>query len=109
MESRVAERLDVSLCVGAVPGGSLLCLAVVALVVMRWERRSVGRAVFALLVVMAMFAGYVLVYVVTPLPLEWQMNVSFDCLVVQLWPALVWAAFQLAGTADLVDGFSNVT
>jgi hypothetical protein len=37
------------------------------------------------------------VFVITPLPLEWQMNTSFERLLVQLWPALVWAAFQLSG------------
>jgi hypothetical protein len=54
-----------------------------------------------MLLVIAMSVGYGLVYVVTPLPLEWQIATSFDRLFTQLWPALVWSAFQLSGSREL--------
>ena len=96
---RVTDRLAVLVPAwGAVPGGALVCLGLAVAITMRVDRRSVARAAFALLLVIAMCASYILVYVISPLPLEWQMNVSFDRLLVQLWPALVWAAFQLSGS-----------
>jgi len=79
------------------PGGALLWLGLAVAITMRLDRPAVARAATALLLLIAMFAGYTLVYVITPLPLEWQISTSFDRLLVQLWPALVWTAFQLSG------------
>jgi hypothetical protein len=61
------------------------------------DRLSVGRATIGLLLVTAMFVGYSFVYVITPLPVEWQISTSFDRLLTQLWPALLWTVFQFAG------------
>jgi hypothetical protein len=50
------------------------------------------------LLVTAIFFGYGLVYVITPLPVGWQISTSFDRLFTQLWPALLWTAFQCVGS-----------
>lgn len=82
---------------GDVPAGALTVLAVSVVLIAGPDRRSLRRAAWGLLMVTAMFAGYSLFYVITPLPLAWQIATSFDRLVAQLWPALVWAAFQVTG------------
>jgi len=98
---RVTDRLaDLVPAWGAVPGGALVCLGLAAAIVLRLERRAVARGTVALILLSAMFAGYILVYVITPLPLEWQINTSFERLLVQLWPALVWALFQFSGAGN---------
>ncbi len=51
--------------------------------------------------VVAMLGGFALVYVVTPNPLDWQVATSFERLFTQLWPTVVWAAFQMSGSAPL--------
>ena len=48
-----------------------------------------------LLLVAGMLVSYSVIYVATPLPLDWQIATSFDRLFTQIWPALVWVAFQL--------------
>jgi hypothetical protein len=48
------------------------------------------------LAVTAMFGGYLVIYAITPAPLWWHIATSFERLVVQLWPAAVWSAFQLS-------------
>jgi hypothetical protein len=83
---------------GRVPGGALLVLALAVCVTAGVDRRSAGRAGFALLVVMAMVLGYAAVYVITPLDVRWQIVTSFERLLMQLWPTTVWAAFQLSGS-----------
>jgi hypothetical protein len=81
---------------GAVPGGAFVCLALAVALTTRPDRDSAIRASAGLLLVVAVMSAYSLVYVMTPLPLEWQIAVSFGRLVGQLWPALVWAAFQFS-------------
>ena len=93
----LARLADLAPVWGAMPGGALLWLGLAVAITMRLDRPAVARAANALLLLIAMFAGYTLVYVITPLPLEWQISTSFDRLLVQLWPALVWTAFQLSG------------
>jgi hypothetical protein len=83
---------------GEAPGGALVWVAVAVAIALRPDRRSAVRGALGLLLVMAMLAGYSLVYVITPLALDWQIAVSFDRVFVQVWPAFVWAAFQLAGS-----------
>jgi hypothetical protein len=85
---------------GEVPGGALVCLAVVVALTARPDRRSLDRTMFGLLLTTSLFVGYGLAYVVTPLSLEWQIATSFDRLFTQLWPALVWTMFQLSGSTD---------
>ena len=96
--SRLVDRVPTW---GDVPGGALFWLILAVGLTARPDRASVGRAAFGMLLVVAMSAGYGLVYVVTPLPLEWQIATSFDRLFTQLWPALVWSAFQLSGSGVL--------
>ncbi len=81
---------------GEVPGGAFVCLALAVALIARPDRSSAICASAGLLLVAAMMFAYGLVYVITPLPLQWQMAVSFERLVGQLWPALVWAAFQFS-------------
>jgi len=64
------------------------------------DRRRAGRALFALLLATLMFFGYAVAYVLTPLPLEWQIATSFERLMAQLWPTIVWTAFQLSGSGQ---------
>jgi hypothetical protein len=82
---------------GEVPGGALPIAMVVVGLTGRLDRASVWRAISALAAVAALMILYVLAYVSTPLPLEWQIGTSLSRLVTHLWPALVWALFQLSG------------
>jgi hypothetical protein len=86
---------------GDAPGGALGILALAIVLSVRPDRRSVARSTFGLGMVVAMLAGFALVYVVTPHPLDWQIATSFERLFTQLWPTVVWAAFQLSGSAPL--------
>ena len=53
-----------------------------------------GRSRRAILVVIAvMFASYYVVYLLTSMEVEWLVMTTFDRLMVQIWPALVLAAF----------------
>jgi hypothetical protein len=85
---------------GAVPGGALLALVVAVALTARPTRPSISRGASALMLAAAMLCAYAVVYVLTPLNLEWQIAVSFDRLMTQLWPTLVWGAFQLSGSGD---------
>lgn len=54
-------------------------------------------ALQAALVVLALLGlGYLAVYLVTPLPLEWHLDSSLSRLLVQLWPCAVWAGVLAA-------------
>ena len=90
----VGERLPAW---GELPGGALLILALAVLLTVRVDRRAIRQFGFGLAVIALMMTGYVFVYAITPQPLQWQISTSFDRLVTQLWPALVWAGFQLSG------------
>jgi hypothetical protein len=82
---------------GHVPPGALAVLALSVVLIAGPDWQSLRRASWGLLMITAMFAGYSTVYVITPLPVAWQIATSFDRVVTQLWPALVWTAFQLTG------------
>ena len=82
---------------GAVPGGALAGVGLAVALAVNPERLSVRRAAFGVLLVTAMLSGYTVAYVITPWPLQWHIATSFERLIVQLWPATVWAAFQLTG------------
>lgn len=90
---------------GETPGGALLILGIVVLLTARVDRRALPRAAFGLAVLGVTASGYVFVYAITPLPLEWQILTSFPRLMVQLWPALVWTVFQVsaAGVAPRLE------
>lgn len=93
--SRLAHLLPVW---GEVPGGALTVVGVAVALSAGPDRLSIGRAMIGLLLVTAIFFGYGLVYVITPLPVEWQISTSFDRLFTQLWPALLWTSFQCVGS-----------
>ena len=81
---------------GDVPGGALLSAVIAVAATGRADRESLVRALSGVALVSALTIGYMLVYVVTPLPLEWQISVSLSRLLAQLWPTFVWALFQLS-------------
>jgi hypothetical protein len=80
---------------GSVPAVSALGLATALLA--RIDRAGAGRAALGLTLVLGMLAGDALAYLITPLDVGWQIVTSFDRLFLQVWPALVWAAFQFTG------------
>ena len=82
-------------------GGSVNAIAGVAAGVAlaaKIDRVSVRSAMLGVLLVLAVLSGYTIAYVITPWPLAWHIATSFERLIVQLWPATVWALFQLTGT-----------
>jgi hypothetical protein len=91
---RLVDRLPAW---GNVPAGAwaVLVLSVVLIAGPDWH--SLRRAAWGLLMITTIFAGYSTVYVITPLPVDWQIATSFDRVVTQLWPALVWTVFQVTG------------
>ncbi|MCH8242340.1 MAG: hypothetical protein IH897_06990, partial [Planctomycetes bacterium] len=74
------------LAAGVVPLG----LVAVALVAVSRTGRS-ARAVLA--AVGFMLVGYYVVYLLTPLDVEWLVSTTFDRVIVQIWPSLVLAGF----------------
>jgi hypothetical protein len=78
--------------------GALAVLALAVVLTARPDRRALARTGVAFLLLGAVMGSYALVYVITPLPLDWQITTSFPRLMAQLWPALVWAGFQMSGT-----------
>ena len=61
---------------------------------------SAGRAktrisLAPLVTVCLMMVGYCSIYVSTSASLDWHLNTSFDRLVLQLWPALIFSGFLL--------------
>ncbi|HZN81576.1 MAG TPA: hypothetical protein VFC01_18100, partial [Mycobacterium sp.] len=82
---------------GGVTGGALLMLAIVVVLTYGADRRSILRGAYALTIVAAMMAGYIFAYAITWKPLAWHIDTSFHRLMTQVWPTLVWAAFQLSG------------
>jgi hypothetical protein len=81
---------------GNVPGGALVWSALAVVLAARANRLAVSRSIAGMLVVATMLGGYLVVYAITPAPLSWHIATSFERLVVQLWPAAVWSAFQLS-------------
>jgi hypothetical protein len=82
---------------GEVPGGAFAGLGLAVALTLQPDWAAARRALFALLVAAGMLAAYGVVYVITPADMRWQIATSFDRLVTQLWPAVVWAGFQLTG------------
>jgi hypothetical protein len=82
---------------GGVTGGGLLMLGIVVVLTYGADRRSIVRSAYALTIVAGMMAGYILAYAITWKPLTWHIDTSFHRLMTQVWPTLVWAAFQLSG------------
>jgi len=58
-----------------------------------FDRKRRKDALFAVALLVIMTAGYVGTLLITPLDLKWQLDTAVSRLVVQLWPALLIAAF----------------
>jgi hypothetical protein len=77
---------------GPFAAGALL-LTIVAAASATWTRAGQPARVM-LPVVVAMFAGYYAMWVLSPLDTPWLIGTTFDRLLMQLWPSLVLVAFS---------------
>jgi len=84
---------------GQVPMGALAILGGVVTLTACDVRTGIRPGLVALGLLAVVMTGYITAFVMTPLPLEWQIRTSLARLLSQLWPALVWALFQFAGAA----------
>jgi hypothetical protein len=92
---------------GEVPGSAFGATALAAALIARPDAAAVRRGCLGLLLAAAMMAAYATVYVITPADVLWQIATSFDRLVTQLWPAIVWAVFQLSGGNPRASGSAD--
>ena len=67
-------------------------------------RRPLGVPAVAAAAMMAMLAGYLLVYVLTPYDFAWHLRTSAERVVLQLFPTLVWCAMMAAGPPSATLG-----
>lgn len=51
--------------------------------------------IISMMILTMMVAGYILIYVITPHPLAWQLATSLNRLILQLWPAFLFFFFQI--------------
>ncbi|MGD0134471.1 MAG: hypothetical protein ABSE57_20675, partial [Bryobacteraceae bacterium] len=82
----------------------LILLAILAILV-RWkiEERYQQPSLIATAVLLLVFLSYCLVYLITPYGLAWQVQSSFDRLLLQIWPSVLLVFFiQLRSVADPV-------
>jgi hypothetical protein len=80
----------------------LVLLAILA-ILLRWqiEERYKFVSLIATAVLILVFLSYCLVYLITPYGLAWQVQSSFDRLILQLWPSALLVFFvQLRRVAD---------
>jgi hypothetical protein len=89
---QIAERVPAW---GEVWAGAIACVALAAALTAARDRTALWRGASGLTLVAGMLFSYAVIYVATPLPLDWQIATSFDRLFTQIWPSLVWAAFAL--------------
>jgi len=69
----------------------VLVVACLAAAAVRW--RGVPReAVVGACVAVLMLTAYYAIYIVSPYDLEWHLGTSFDRLIAQVWPIIVWTA-----------------
>jgi hypothetical protein len=78
----------------------LLPVAYLALARIRIDRRDIAGLRLASLILGLMLAGYYLVYVLTPLDLNYHLVTSLNRLFIQLWPGFLFAIFLAAGTGQ---------
>ena len=72
---------------------------------MRWqiEERYKLPSLIATAALVLVFLSYCLVYLITPYGLAWQVQSSFDRLILQVWPSVLLVFFvQLRSVADPV-------
>jgi uncharacterized membrane protein YfbV (UPF0208 family) len=74
----------------------LLCLGT------RIEEKVKPGIATALIALFLMLAGYFLVYVITPLNLQFHLAYSLDRLLLQLWPSFVFVYFLIVSAPDEV-------
>lgn len=82
----------------------LVLLAILA-ILLRWqfEERYRLASLIATVVVVGVFLSYCAVLLITPYGLEWQVQSSFDRLILQVWPAALLVFFmQLPGVRDAI-------
>ena len=85
------------------PGGEgALPVITAALAIAAIAGRRAARATTAVVVVM--FTGYYVSWLVSPLETQWLVGTSFDRLLIQLWPLMVIASFARRATGDPADG-----
>ena len=91
---------------GPLAGGVVpLGLAAAALV----AATRIGRSARTILgVIGVMFAGYYGIYLLTSMDIEWLVMTTFDRLLVQIWPALVLAAFLIDDEPTQADATAAV-
>ena len=82
---------------GGGPASAIALVAVGVALAAKVDSVAMRRATLGVLLSLALLTGYTLAYVITPWPLAWHIATSFERLIVQLWPATVWALFQLTG------------
>lgn len=106
-EARWATLLDRTTQLLATWGGTqiavFLVLAIVVALVARPTPPRWRRAAEGLFLAAALMAGYLITYVIAPTSLDtmaWHIATSFDRLVTQIWPAVVWSLFQLSGELE---------
>jgi hypothetical protein len=84
---------------GNIPGGAIVWVAAAVVGTAHPSKTSIQRIVIPAVIIASMLVGYVVVYVITPLSIEWQVATSFDRLLTQLWPGVVWTAFSGCGAS----------
>jgi hypothetical protein len=105
MFERVGELLPAW---GGMRGSALVVLLAVGILARpsREGREEITRAAAGLLLVTAVMAVYLAVYVITPTSLDtmvWHISTSLERLLTQLWPAIIWSIFQLSSRAKSLE------
>ncbi len=87
---------------GAGMGHPLILLAILAILVrLHMEAGYQLPSLIATAALVLVFLSYCLVYLITPYGLEWQIQTSFDRLILQVWPSFLLVFFvQLRSVAD---------
>jgi hypothetical protein len=92
-------RMGMTLNPGAV--SVLLLVVFLGLTGVRIEERDRGSILQVAAVLGLILAGYFLVYVMTPLDLNWHLMTSLNRLFLQLWPSVVFVVFMAAGIPEV--------
>jgi 4-amino-4-deoxy-L-arabinose transferase-like glycosyltransferase len=88
-------RVGMTLNPGAV--SILLLVVYIGLTGIRIDEKDRDRVFQTAAVLVMMLAGYFIVYVMTPLDLNWHLMTSLNRLFLQLWPSAVFVVFMAAG------------
>lgn len=100
-ETILAELGKSLLTIGNWPYSILAVLALFAVIVGPSRNRAQGRAALTCAIILTVqLAGYLFIYVITPLPLEFHLQYSLDRLLFQLFPASLFLAFWAISTLE---------